>query len=69
MQTTPFEAFTYTPAACLFEFTYTGKLENGEPLPNFIQFDADSRTFSVETSDPQKVAEYSVKIIGTLNNG
>lgn len=41
LTTAAFGDFTYTPAACLFEFTYSAKLESGEPLPNFIKFDAD----------------------------
>ncbi|CDW78944.1 UNKNOWN [Stylonychia lemnae] len=67
-----FDQFTYS-VACkeALQFQYTASLTDLNPLPSYVQFQtlaAGGGKFLVQSTDPNTVGTYRIKLTGNLNN-
>jgi hypothetical protein len=61
-----FPANTFTDPDPGDTLTYTATLENGDPLPDWLTFDPDTRTFNGTNSQPQ---DFNIKLTATDRPG
>ena len=60
-----FDNYAITPNHCPKNFEYEARLKNGNPLPDFVEFDPDTRTFKIYTTDGQNIGDYDIDVIVT----